>query len=1105
MAQVTTMDKPKQQKVFRELLKIDEKAAQAYKGALRVLEDFENPDRLSQSAHSLREVTVLISRKVSIPQEITGNGESLKKKIERQFAEESNLLPTPAEKETRALIKRWGELHGFFLGIVHHGKEVSEEEFLTKLSEFEAILLQFMKPIPVTLQELDSLLSIQTPTLGEIKRLSELLKHPTHVDYFFSRLIWPAWLMPLKEHGFFSKPPATIREGNYVMFPMWPLSKYLIKISAQRPREVINTIKDIQETNNFRVHIDLVECALKMPSPIAKEILSLAKKWLPTPYPTLISEKLGDLCTKLSQENETGSALKLLEDLLDIEKEDGESEFLLKGARPHFDLWNYEQILKNVVPVVLQKDPCKVIEILCNKLLKAIGLERSDERAPYDDLSYIWRPAIENHPQNMDERDVKNLLVATIRESLEKIGKSDEEICKKCYRLLSEYDLSVFRRIELNLMRLFPEMLKSEIQNALSQKQAFDDINLWYEYYHLLQEQFSRLPENIKQNVLEWIDEGPDLARFEIWYKQERKVSPPAQEKDAYKAHWQMRHLSPIKEGVSSLWREKWNELVTKYGEPEHPDFHVYMGPIVVGTTSPLTKEEIEKKSPQEVVNYLKTWIPSKDPFGPSREALGDVIGEIVSEDPSNYIEVCQEFRTLLPVYIYHLIEGFREAVKKENAFDWSPIIALCKDILVATKQAKISVDEVNLYDWKSVKRGIADLLEEGLKSKTISPPFKLRKTIWQLTKILLQDDEPTLSFESKYGGENMDPVTLSLNTVRGKAMHVLFCYARWCARCLGLSKSEDRMVPEVKEQLEKMLNPEYEPTSTIRAVYGLYLPNLFYLNGNWTEEYIPTIFPKDTQYRTLSRVAWEAYVTYCGFYNDVYRKMRDQYNVAINKLTSPEISKTAKMKLSEHLMKAYLWKLEELGKDSLIDAFFKKAPPEVRGHAIWFIGRVLEHIQKGEIDKTKDSIVEQSMNLWKWRIEEAKKIGDRARKESVQELKWFGIWFIKGPFERKWMISQLYKSLQLTEGTIELADDVIKSLTNYAEEHYLDVLRALILLVKGNRKGWLLMSSKEKIEKIMEFIVAQHPPQEIKDNLNELVDSLARSGYHEFTRFFVR
>jgi len=1098
-----TLLSPKQQKIYLKLLKLDIKAAEAYRGALKVLRDRENPDRFSQSANSLREVTDLISRKVAIPQE--AKQDTLKKKLEKQFVEKPELLPSPAGEKTRTLIREWGELHAnFFTAIAHHGKEVGEEEFSSKLSVFESILVQFLKPTPETLEELDSLLVVQSPMREDIRKLAELLIHPTHVDYFFSRLTWLDWLLPLKEHRFFSEPPEGLEEGGYILFPAWPLSKYLIKIAGQRPREVMDIIKSMKETHNFRVHIALIDCALQMPSSISKEIIPLMKKWMITPHLQFIPEKFGNLVIKLNNEREAESALDLLETILDVDHQDRRSDIPLREAQPHFNLWAYKQILNKVVTVILESQPREVIEILLRKLSKAIELERPGERSHYGDYSHVWRPAIENHTQNREDRDVKDLLVSAIRDSLETIQKSNAEKFRSCYRLLSEFKYAIFRRMELHFMRMFPDLLKEEIQNSLSNRTNSEDVRVWHEYYHLLREQYSELPENLKGNILNWVEEGPDLERFESWYKEKRGMLPTKEEKDAYKASWQMGYLSAIKDFIPPKWKERWNELIARYGEPEHPDFHVYIGPVSWGSKSPLTKEEIRTKSLQELISYLRTWKPSKDFLAPSREALGGIMSEIVSEDPSHYIEICQELKTLFPVYIYSFIEGFTKAIKKENSFDWKPVISSCRDVLITPEQARILRETNADHDWKSVKRGITDLLKEGLDSKIAAPPSELREAIWELVEILLQDDEPNLAFEKEYGGENMDPVTLSLNTVRGKAMHVLIHYALWCARCLNLSKNEDRMVPEVKEQLENMLNPEFEPTKTVRAAYGLYLPNLFYLNKVWAQEHISNIFPKDAEYRPLWRAAWEAYVVYCSLFIDVYKEIRDQYRIALDKLDSPKITTNAKEKLSEHLMVIYLWQIEGLENGSPINAFFRKAQPEIRRRAIWFIGRTLEQVPKSDLDKErKDRIIKRSMDLWEWRTQETKRVDRQTRDKSVQELKWFGMWFVHSPFDKAWAITQLDKTLELTEGEIEFADDVIDSFRNYIEKHSLEVLKALTLLVKGDKRGLLVSMSKERIRELIETIIKEHPTEETMNSVNELVDCITRRGHHEFAIFF--
>lgn len=1090
--------------ICQELLRIDKKALQAYKGAIRTLQDLTNPERFVQSAHSLREVTSLISRKVSLPQEMVESQKYLRKKIEKKFVEKVDLLPSPSEEDVKALIKKWTSLHKYFVKVSHHGG-VDELEFFKRLLEFEAILLQFLKPTPVTMEELDSLLKIKSPTEDHIEVLSELLKHPTHVEYFFSRLASLNWLVPLKKRGFFANPPGGIKFENYVMFPAWSLSKYLIKIASQRPKEVMQLMRNLAKTKNFRIHIDLIDCALKMPSSTAKEIIPFTHSWVAIPYTAITSEKIADLCVKLGNENEMDAALELYEVILDVRGPDKKGELALQEAYPYHDLWMYEQILKKVSPLVLSKSPCKVIELLCRVLSKAISLERSDERkSSYEDLSFIWRPAIEDHPQNRDRSNAKGLLVNTIRECLESISTIEKKKFLACFESLAKFPPSIFRRMELYLMNRFPELLKDKIHAILLKKEVFTDVNLWHEYYHLLQTSYANFPDDVKERVLNWISKGPDLEELEAWYEKSKNRKPSHEEKDSYMARWQTNYLSAIREALPPEWMEKWKELVSKYGAPEHPDFHSYISSVWVGPTSPLTKEEIANKTPQETVAYLRTWKPSKDFSAPSEEGLAREFGKAISDNPSNYIKICQEFETLKPVYIYHVIGGFKEAAKKNKTFDWHPVISLCKYLLTMPQLAKTTEDKY--YDWNSVKREIADLLEKGLENRDMGLPFELRKITWEMIISLLQHNEPDLSFEQKWGGDNMDPVTLSLNTVRGRAMHLVFRYGLWCARHLNLSTKEERMVPEVKEQLEKSLIPQCEPTLTIRAVFGLYLPNLFYLDGKWTVEHMGKIFPSDAKYRSLSRVAWEAYVTYCPFYKKVYEKMRDQYKNAIYKLESPKISQEAKFKLSGHIIRAYLDESEQLKNDSLISLFFEKAQPEVRGHAIWFIGKVLERVRKSEIEKkSRDRIVKRCMTLWEQRIEEAQKADSQGKKQYAQELKWFGFWFIQGRFEKAWAISQLNRTLEFTKGSIEFPNKIIEELHFYVKNFCPNVLETLVMIAEQDTQRWILVLSIKKIKELLQSITMEHPEQMIKEALNELVEVLTRKGYHEFVKYFIK
>jgi len=233
---------------------------------------------------------------------------------------------------------------------------------------------------------------------------------------------------------------------------------------------------------------------------------------------------------------------------------------------------------------------------------------------------------------------------------------------------------------------------------------------------------------------------------------------------------------------------------------------------------------------------------------------------------------------------------------------------------------------------------------------------------------------------------------------------------------------------------------------------------------------------------------------------------MRSYYESAIRKLDSPRISSRAKEGLADHLMVAYLWEKEDLSDDSLVRLFFEKATSETREYALWFIGRQLEELPKMNIEQQEQELfIKRAMELWKWRLEEADRADSQTRSRFMDELEKFGIWFVSEHLDRAWAISQLVKTLELTEGRMEHGYSVIEALRSYVDENYIDVLKVLSLFVKGDREGWIVMSSRDKIKDILKSIISNHPRHEIKGISNELVNNLTKKGYHEFAEFFIR
>jgi hypothetical protein len=176
------------------------------------------------------------------------------------------------------------------------------------------------------------------------------------------------------------------------------------------PQTVWKIIALIPDTENARVHDDLVEGALAMPAKLAAGIVPKAICWIRSPFKLLLPEKLGALISHLTVGGEVEAALDLAKALLAVRPDPRrnqeiteENRLLFPTPQPFFDLWSYGQILEKNVPDLVAAAADKTLKLLCDLLDAAVRLsQRSDEGQGPDDLSYIWRSAIER-PQHSVE------------------------------------------------------------------------------------------------------------------------------------------------------------------------------------------------------------------------------------------------------------------------------------------------------------------------------------------------------------------------------------------------------------------------------------------------------------------------------------------------------------------------------------------------------------------------------------------------------------------------------------------------------------------------------------------------------------------------------
>ena len=85
-----------------------------------------------------------------------------------------------------------------------------------------------------------------TPEL--IGKVKQSIKTAADAQYFFDNLKTAEWVTPLREAGFFRDPLGPVAQGDTMVFPIWPQSRYLARIADQSPEAVLAAIKNTLTT-----------------------------------------------------------------------------------------------------------------------------------------------------------------------------------------------------------------------------------------------------------------------------------------------------------------------------------------------------------------------------------------------------------------------------------------------------------------------------------------------------------------------------------------------------------------------------------------------------------------------------------------------------------------------------------------------------------------------------------------------------------------------------------------------------------------------------------------------------------------------------------------
>ena len=519
-----------------------------------------------------------------------------------------------------------------------------------------------------------------------------------------------------------------------------------------------------------------------------------------------------------------------------------------------------------------------------------------------------------------------------------------------------------------------------------------------------------------------------------------------------------------------------------------------------VGSTSPKSVEDLQAMHVDDVIFYLKVWEPLSDLMSPSREGLGRVLASVVELNPSEFAENAKQFQELDPQFVSALFTGLEKAAKQKKSFIWHSVLDLCYWVL--GQRQVISEGEIirDIGDpaWAWSRRTIAYFLSTGLEPDTTEIPFELRQKVWEVLQILTLDLEPTVEEEIGYGGSNMDPATLAVNTTRGMAMQAVIRYALWVRRHLEkwrAVKGFDEMA-EVQNVLDWHLNSSNDPSLAVRSVYGQFFPWLLQLDPQWVSKNLAKIFPEEEILRDMRSAAWVSYITFCNPYDNVFDLLRLEYRRSIELIGAEsrerQYLEKPEGRLAEHLMTLY-WrgKLDLEDQEGLIARFLMKAPDQLRAHAIEFVGHSLRNSE----ELIPPRILERLKALWDWRMKAAS--GTVQSVSHINEFSAFGWWFSSKRFEETWAIAQLEWVLK-QNGSIEALQLVVEYLSELSIGFPLSVLVCLDLLIQDNHETWWIAGLREHVHWILTNALNSQDMNG-QQGAKDLINRLAANGYSEF------
>ena len=998
-------------------------------------------------------------------------------------------------------------------------------DFDTIVELLDTVLDRFEARYGTVYARLDSLLARSAPGDDGIRLLREAMPNTARtLGYFFDRLEHVGWLEPLRRAGFFRVLPRVERDAEgKSLFVYWAAGDYLARVASLRPAIVASILDEVgDEPENIRAHAQMIEIMLRLRPEDRVRLAPLVRRWAPALRGLFWGDQVVAFATAMAENGAIDLALEIAAVALGLPEPDPETgrrtpQVAEYGRDRQGRAWDLRDAGPTLIAALRAADGVCSLTLFADALDYQAGRRAKDADAEpgipegLDDFSHHWADDLGKR-ERFETDDLRVFLTQATLSTMQELGEREPAQLESALGVLRSRGARVLRRIEMAALAALvrsenPEVISVALPHALERlltRALIVENDVAPEWAALLAAAYPQLGEGGRTRVLAAI-QPPDFG----WMQNE-------EHRAGRRAAWRRDRLAVIADYLPPAVKAELAALIAAEGDPESLRHDGPRAATWVGPASPVEPAALAAMTSDELIAFLQTWEPREGFAEASPEGLGRQLAKLLEEHPAKYAHLAPRFVGLAPTYVRSFLSGFVAVARAGRGFPWGGLLELAewvvgRDTSVADLDgAAIDADR----GWQEARRTTAGLLKIGLGRNWNDDgviPLGERERLWRIIAPLAEDPHPSTAYESEYGGTNMDPTTLAINTTRPEAIDAAIRYAYWVAMHEkqsdhGLSRVLDA-VPQVAELLARHLEPLEDPSLAVRAAIGQWLGSLARTDPDWVTLHLPLLLPEEEGQRARRDALWDAFVQWTQPHPDVLPVLEPFYRAAVERTGTDrhrrDRGREADDRLAEHIMTLYWWGAIDLDdSDNLVRYLFTRADVDRRKHAIHYTGFSLYHSDK----PIHEAPLERLRRLWEWRALQLEVIiassGNRDEVAGARgELEEFGWWFAAGAFPPMWALPQLHRVLVAVH-EIALDHAVAERLAELAATHPAEAVQCLSVVdFTGGAQPWSAHAWLEHAGAVIERGLASEDDA-VRTATVGLVNRIVAAGQVEFRRY---